>query len=203
MNQIMYKRAKIKKQAGFTLIELVIVIVILGSLAVVAIPKFLALTEQAKQANIEAMAGGFATGVSLARAQWEVEGRPHDASDNNRVDYDGTTVYLTVQSANVRPGYILGTSVLSAVANVECLQVWNAILQQPPSASESDLAVDSSIDYFVSKDNSNLCHYYLKASLARDVNNSTLYADPSHSTTVGNSFTYDPSNSEIIVYIKN
>lgn len=186
MNQIMYKRAKIKKQAGFTLIELVIVIVILGSLAVVAIPKFLALTEQAKQANIEAMAGGFATGVSLARAQWEVEGRPHDASDNNRVDYDGTTVYLTVQSANV-----------------ECLQVWNAILQQPPSASESDLAVDSSIDYFVSKDNSNLCHYYLKASLARDVNNSTLYADPSHSTTVGNSFTYDPSNSEIIVYIKN
>ena len=29
--------------------------------------------QQAKQANIEGMAGGFATGVSLARSQWEAE----------------------------------------------------------------------------------------------------------------------------------
>ena len=41
-----------KKQSGFTLIELVIVVVILGFLAVTAIPKFLDLTDQSKQANI-------------------------------------------------------------------------------------------------------------------------------------------------------
>ena len=40
-----------RKQSGFTLIELVIVVVILGFLAVTAIPKFLDLTDQAKQAN--------------------------------------------------------------------------------------------------------------------------------------------------------
>ena len=45
-------------------------------MAVTAIPKFLDLTDQAKQANIEGMAGGFATAVSLTRAQWEAEGRP-------------------------------------------------------------------------------------------------------------------------------
>lgn len=78
-----------KKQAGFTLIELVIVVVILGFLAVTAIPKFLDLTDQAKEANIEGMAGGFATAISLVRAQWEAEGRPQNTSNQNSVNYDG------------------------------------------------------------------------------------------------------------------
>ena len=38
-----------KKQAGFTLIELVIVIIILGILAVTAAPKFLNLQDDAKK----------------------------------------------------------------------------------------------------------------------------------------------------------
>ena len=67
-------------QRGFTLIELVVVIVLIGFLAVNAIPKFIDLTVQAKQANIEGMAGGFATGVSLVRSQWESEARPKNLS---------------------------------------------------------------------------------------------------------------------------
>jgi MSHA pilin protein MshB len=204
-------RSGIKQAAGFTLIELVIVVVILGFLAVTAIPKFLDLTEQAKQANIEGMAGGFATGVSLARAQWEAEARPNDGT-NNFVDYDGTTVYLTVEVtadpsvtpavSSVRPGYILGTSAVSTIADVKCIEVWNALLQQPPTTSASDFTVDSTVDYYVSTA-AGICHYYLKASLARDSNDSTKYADPSNSTTVGNSFTYDPSNSSIVVHVNN
>jgi len=192
-----------KKSSGFTLIELVIVVVILGFLAVTAIPKFLDLTDQAKQANIEGMAGGFATGVSLARAQWEAEGRPKNSSDQNSVNYDGTTVYLTVEVVDsVRPGYILGTTAASTIANVNCIEVWNAIFQQPPSISTSDLTIDSSVDYFASKD-TDLCHYYLKATLARSTTDSTLYVNPENSTAVGNSFTYEPANSSVIVYINN
>jgi MSHA pilin protein MshB len=210
-NRIQMNRSGIKQAAGFTLIELVIVVVILGFLAVTAIPKFLDLTEQAKQANIEGMAGGFATGVSLARAQWEAEARPNDGT-NNFVDYDGTTVYLTVEVtadpsvtpvvSSVRPGYILGTSAVSTIADVKCIEVWNALLQQPPTTSASDFTVDSTVDYYVSTA-AGICHYYLKASLARDSNDSTKYADPSNSTTVGNSFTYDPSNSSIVVHVNN
>jgi MSHA pilin protein MshB len=210
-NRTQMNRSGIKQAAGFTLIELVIVVVILGFLAVTAIPKFLDLTEQAKQANIEGMAGGFATGVSLARTQWEAEARPNDgagATKKNFVDYDGTTVYLTVEViastgvSGVRPGYILGTTAVSAVADVKCIEVWNAILQQPPTTSASDLTVDSTVDYYVSTA-AGICHYYLKASLARDSSDSTKYADPSNSTTVGNSFTYEPANSSVTVYTNN
>jgi MSHA pilin protein MshB len=178
--------------------------VILGFLAVTAIPKFLDLTEQAKQANIEGMAGGFATGVSLARAQWEAEGRPNDgggAAKQNFTVYDGTTVYLTVEAANVRPGYMLGTTPTAAITAVNCIEVWNAILQQPPSTSTTDLDVDSSVDYFVSKDASNLCHYYLRATLARSTTDTNLYLTPANSTDIGNSFTYNPADSSVIVYI--
>jgi MSHA pilin protein MshB len=183
----------------------VIVVVILGFLAVTAIPKFIDLTEQAKQANIEGMAGGFATGISLARSQWEAEARPNDGT-KNFVDYDGTTVYLTVEDTNVRPGYILGTTASAIdgdVADVQCIEVWNAILQQPATTSGSDLDVDSRVDYYVSKEDVGLCHYYLKSSLSRDEDDSTKYANPSNSTTEGNSFTYDPSNSSVVVYINN
>ena len=205
----MNSKMSVKKSSGFTLIELVIVVVILGFLAVTAIPKFLDLTEQAKQANIEGMAGGFATGISLARAQWEAEGRPNDGGDPklNFTIYDGTTVYLTVEVINsVRPGYMLGTTAASTIANVNCLQVWNAVFQQPPSASAltTDLTVTSDVDYFVSQDTStDLCHYYLKATLARSTTDSNKYIDPDNSTEIGNSFTYNPANSSVTVHISN
>src|SRR5688572_7678848 len=45
------------KQKGFTLIELIIVIVIIAILAAVAIPKYLDLQQDAKQAATNGMAG--------------------------------------------------------------------------------------------------------------------------------------------------
>lgn len=198
------------KQSGFTLIELVIVVVILGFLAVTAIPKFLDLTDQAQQANIEGMAGGFATGVSLARAQWEAEGRPNNGSGQNIVDYDGTTLFLTKEGTGIRPGYATGLSdngdTLANLGADDCIDVWNNILQQPPGVTSNitTLNNDDTMSYFVSKSGTgaaSLCHYYLKETLARSNADGSFTAPGNGATNVGNSLTYQPSNSSVIVYI--
>ncbi|OJH77516.1 Type II secretion system protein G precursor [Vibrio vulnificus] len=63
-----------KKHAGFTLIELVVVIVILGILAVTVAPRFLNLQDDAKVARLEGMRGAIAAGLAMGYGKMAMAG---------------------------------------------------------------------------------------------------------------------------------
>lgn len=56
-------------QKGFTLIEMIVVIVIMGILSAVAVPKFIDMQDEAHAAKAEAARGAFKAGVMMAHGK--------------------------------------------------------------------------------------------------------------------------------------
>ncbi|MCS6120110.1 prepilin-type N-terminal cleavage/methylation domain-containing protein [Shewanella baltica] len=73
------------KNAGFTLIELVVVIIILGVLAVVAAPKFINIQSDAYKSQLSGAQASMKSAVTLFKAKSEIA----NSGTTNRVVYDG------------------------------------------------------------------------------------------------------------------
>lgn len=93
-----------KRSAGFTLIELVIVIIILGILAATAVPKFINLQDDAKASAMKGVEAAVHSSANLVFSKAAIKGVETKAAGTSaKVSVAGSNVFLDY-------GYPLATS---------------------------------------------------------------------------------------------
>ena len=79
------------KQQGFTIVELVVVIVVLGILAAIAIPRYANYVTEARSAAISGMGGAVRSSVVVVQGRWTATG----ANSTGVTMQDGTNVAVS------------------------------------------------------------------------------------------------------------
>lgn len=100
---------KFRNEAGFTLIELVVIIVILGIMAVIAVPKYLDIRAEAEQGVATGVTGALRGSIAILHARYLMGGSDYGISNVvSGVEQDGltslsgtgTTITATFASGN-------------------------------------------------------------------------------------------------------
>jgi len=164
-----------QRQAGFTLIELIIVITLLGILSAVAVPRFIDLSVEAHKAAVSGTAGAFAVGLMLVRSDAVMKSvLPHTSMKIN-----GANV---VVNQDLKPYDVTENPVLLAAGQSGapekkgtpegCLKLWDILMGDgAPSLGESGSATSDYIVSFTSASSTeSVCIYTYRKEDSRSIN---------------------------------
>jgi len=98
-------------QAGFTLIELIVVIVILGILAATALPRFMDMGGEARVASLNAAVGSVKSTVAMLHGKWLIDKPANIVVEGTTVPMDPVSGLPTTTAA--------GATALSTVAGLD------------------------------------------------------------------------------------
>ena len=152
------------RQAGFSLLELTVVIVLIGIMAAIGIKYFLDAMDKARATSVEMLAWRFATSASILHA-WrsipvEIESQSHgvDRRGVNWVVLEGTTVYLNENGWPANADSNIAPTMGGQTAEA-CRQLLNAMMKQPIEHNAG--AQSPSDDYKISAIDGHICRYQL------------------------------------------
>ena len=140
---------------GFTLIELVVVILLLGIISVVAVPKFVNIRSESHVAIFKSTFGAFKTAMANSHLKWKLAGSPKGIAARNII---GT---LDFNSLGLPAGVDDGAQVSSPQ---DCIAIFrevmdtSLVLQIPASGGGGIKNLSSEVDIAVTHNN-NTCYY--------------------------------------------
>lgn len=128
------------RSRGFSLIELVVVMMVLGILSVVALPRFLSLSSEAHTGVYQGAFAAFRSGIKLYHSAWLSHGQQGAVTDLSTFG-DGKV------DSNEQ-GYPAGTNFNGTLSGANCGELWESLLESDLSTRP---ALNGSFDGDTSK----------------------------------------------------